>query len=639
MSNETDNDELIVKGIEVKNDIIEELDVVFEPDEEMDLRLNEEEETRSEEKQEEQLEMRDAVFPLEFKRDESDSRTINMSISSESPVMRSFGLEVLSHRNDDINLNRLNNKAPLLLNHDAERQIGVIENTSLDESRGRLNASVRFGRSALAQEVYDDIIDGIRSQVSIGYSIDKLDRVDSDEYEEDVFRASFTPHEVSIVSMAADQTVGIGRSLSFKKLSNTEINMTQEDNNKETVNQDEQIRVATTEAVKKRDKGISEIYKLASRHNQTPLAQKAVAENQTIDQFRNLLLTEIENKPLETQEIGLTEKEARDFSIVKAAKAKAGIISEDEAGFELEASRAFGEATGKQTSGFFVPEDVTNKWSERTMNTTNSAGVVFDDKQYNNLIDALSAWSTVLQASPTILSNNTGNITIPRVSALSTSNWETEGVAVAASDPSIDTVTLSEKTNGCYTDLTRTLMQNTDGLSVEQMVRNNLLRAMGVAWDLASVAGTGAGGQPTGIENTAGVNATAFAGATPTYAELIDMEAAIYNDNAVLDSNSVYWITTPTINAATKTLATQGAGSPVANIDGIIDGKRVLISSQVTAGNVILGDFSEFIVATWGGLEINSDAFSLSTSGSLRLVALSSVDFAVKHPVSFCVST
>ena len=165
MSNETENDELIVKGIEVKNDIIEELDVVFEADEDMELRLNEEEETRSEEKQEEQLEIRDAVFPLEFKRDESDSRTINMSISSESPVMRSFGLEVLSHRNEDINLNRLNNKAPLLLNHDAERQIGVIENTYLDESRGRLNASVRFGRSALAQEVYDDIIDGIRSQV------------------------------------------------------------------------------------------------------------------------------------------------------------------------------------------------------------------------------------------------------------------------------------------------------------------------------------------------------------------------------------------------------------------------------------------------------------------------------------------
>ena len=86
MSNETKNDELIVKGIEVKNDIIEELDVVFEADEDMELRLNEEEETRSEEKQEEQLEIRDAVFPLEFKRDESDSRTINMSISSESPL-------------------------------------------------------------------------------------------------------------------------------------------------------------------------------------------------------------------------------------------------------------------------------------------------------------------------------------------------------------------------------------------------------------------------------------------------------------------------------------------------------------------------------------------------------------------------
>ena len=49
--------------------------------------------------------------------------------------------------------------------------------------------------------------------------------------------------------------------------------MTQEDNNKETVNVDEQVRVATTEAVKKRDKEISEIYKLASRHNKTPLAE------------------------------------------------------------------------------------------------------------------------------------------------------------------------------------------------------------------------------------------------------------------------------------------------------------------------------------------------------------------------------
>ena len=60
--------------------------------------------------------------------------------------------------------------------------------------------------------------------------------------------------------------------------------------------------------------------------------------------------------------------------------------------------------------------------------------------------------------------------------------------------------------------MTRTLLQNTDGFSVEQMVRNNLLRAMGTAWDQASVAGNPAAvaASPRGIEFTVGVNATAF---------------------------------------------------------------------------------------------------------------------------------
>ena len=636
---EEDEDE---KEDEEKSSIIDEqkdaeFEITFEPDEEMDLRLNEEEIETTEE----QIEMRDAVFPLEFKRDETDNRTINLSVSSESPVMRSYGLEILSHRSGDINLKRLDNKAPLLLNHDAEKQIGVIENTYLDESRGRLNASVRFGRSALAQEVYDDIIDGIRSQVSIGYSVDRLTRVDSDEYEEEeVYRASFTPHEVSIVSMAADQTVGIGRSLSFKTLSNTEVKMTQEDN-KETVNVDEQIRVATTDAIKKRDKEISEIYALASRHNQTPLAQKAVADGQTIDQFRSELLSQIENTPVETKEIGMTEREVGSFSLVRAAKAVAGLIDKDEAAFEMEASREYAKAIGKETTGFFVPEDVSNAWGKRTMNTTNSAAVVFDDKQYGNLIDALTPFSTILNAGITTLAGNTGNITIPRVSALSTAGFvSTEGGDVSASDPTLDTVQMSEKILGAHTDITRLLLNNGGSLSVEQMVRDNLLRAVGVATDNAALNGTGSSGEPTGIVNVSGVNTTSFSSAgAPTYAEIIAMQSAIFADNKALDSNAVKYITTPALLGALKATNTTGAGSPAAAIDGRIDGRDVLISSQVPSNNVILGDFSEFIMATWSGIEVKVDDITLSKSGGLRLIILASMDFAVKHPVSFCVSS
>ena len=632
MTKETQEEIVEENNEEIREDM--ELDILFTPDEELNATF-EEVEVKAEET--ETLESREAVFPLEFRQDETSERTMEMSISSESPVARSFGLEVLSHRDGDIDLTRLMNKAPLLKDHDASQQIGVVENAYLDTQRGKLMSKVRFGRGALASEIFNDVKDGIRTQVSIGYQINP-DSMEKSETTDEVRITDWMPMEVSIVSMGADQNVGFGRSLSLNQPIKTEnkkeVIMTEET---KSVDVEEQVRVKTDEVLAKREKEIAEIIELGARHHKQDLAREAIRDGKDLSSFRGELLTQIENQPIESNEIGLSEKEARNFSIVRMAKHQAGMNVD--AQFEVEASRAYAEKIGKEPKGFFVPEDVTNDWGKRTMNTTNSAGFVYDDKQYGNLIDALTPYSTVLQANPTVLANNSGNITIPRVSALSTSAWVTEGVAVGASDPTIDTVTLSEKTNGAYTDLTRTLLQNTDGFSVENMVRNNLLRAMGVTWDQASVSGTGAGGQPTGIETTAGVNATAFgvAGA-PTYAEYIEMQTKIFEDNATLDTGSVRYITTPALYGAGKALATNGAGSPVAIRDDFLDGIQVLISSQVTANTVILGDFSEFIVATWGGLDIQSDPYALSTSGGLRLVALSSVDYAVKHPVSFCVS-
>tara|TARA_R100000742_G_C4279660_1_gene105083 strand:+ start:4171 stop:6084 length:1914 start_codon:yes stop_codon:yes gene_type:complete len=632
MTKETQEEIVEENNEEIREDM--ELDILFTPDEELNATLDEVE-VKTEET--ETLESREAVFPLEFRQDETSERTMEMSISSESPVARSFGLEVLSHRDGDIDLTRLMNKAPMLKDHDASQQIGVVENAYLDTQRGKLMSKVRFGRGALASEIFNDVKDGIRTQVSIGYQINP-DSMEKSETTDEVRITDWMPMEVSIVSMGADQNVGFGRSLSLNQPIKTEnkkeVIMTEET---KSVDVEEQVRVKTDEVLAKREKEIAEIIELGARHQKQDLAREAIRDGKDLSSFRGELLTQIENQPIESNEIGLTEKEARNFSIVRMAKHQAGMNVD--AQFEVEASRAYAEKVGKEPKGFYVPEDVTNDWGKRGMNTTNSAGVVYDDKQYGNLIDALTPYSTVLQANPTVLANNTGNITIPRVSSLSSSAWVTEGVAVGASDPTIDTVTLSEKTNGCYTDLTRTLLQNTDGFSVENMVRDNLLRAMGVTWDQASVSGTGAGGQPTGIENTAGVNATAFgvAGA-PTYAEYIEMQTKIFEDNSTLDTNSVRYITTPALYGAGKALATNGNGSPVAIRDDFLDGIQVLISSQVTANTVILGDFSEFIVATWGGLDIQSDPYALSTSGGLRLVALSSVDYAVKHPVSFCVS-
>lgn len=72
----------------------------------------------------------------------------------------------------------------MLLDHDPRKQIGVVENVSIDDDK-ILRADVRLGKSALASEVFDDIVDGIRQNISVGYLIkawEKVKRGNQDGY-------------------------------------------------------------------------------------------------------------------------------------------------------------------------------------------------------------------------------------------------------------------------------------------------------------------------------------------------------------------------------------------------------------------------------------------------------------------------
>ena len=154
---------------------------------------------------------------------DEEKRIVRVGVSSEEPVERSFGMEVLGHSADDINMEFINSgRAPLLLDHDMTMQIGVIEEFKLDETAKRTTAVVRFGKSALAREVFEDVTDGIRMNISVGYRIDKLERYQDND--ETYYKAQWTPMEVSSVSVPADQSrlVGVGRSKE-KQINNTKI--------------------------------------------------------------------------------------------------------------------------------------------------------------------------------------------------------------------------------------------------------------------------------------------------------------------------------------------------------------------------------------------------------------------------------
>ena len=146
---------------------------------------------------------------LDIRSADPSSRTVELSFSSEEPVQRWFGTEILDHSRDAVDLSRLNTRGPLLMDHDTRDQIGVVEKARLDGKRGI--ATVRFGNSQRAQEIFQDVQDGIRSLVSVGYRINKMQREAVEGDSETMRATSWTPMEISIVSVPADPTVGIGR--------------------------------------------------------------------------------------------------------------------------------------------------------------------------------------------------------------------------------------------------------------------------------------------------------------------------------------------------------------------------------------------------------------------------------------------
>lgn len=570
---------------------------------------------------------------------DEENRRVRIGVSSTEPVERSFGMEVLGHDAGDINMEFIaSGRAPLLLDHDMTKQIGVIEEFKLDETAQRTIAVVRFGKSALAREVFEDVKDGIRMNISVGYRIDKLTRMN--DKDENYYKAKWTAFEVSSVSVPADQSVkvGVGRSKEKNITHKIEVKTME----KQDINLDE-VRTQTIDEAKAEFKRNSkEIIDLAARHNKRDLADKAIGEGVSIEEFRGQLLNEISNNtPLATpSDIGMSKEEVKRFSLIKAIRALANPSdrrAQQDAEFEFECSATAAREQGKTAQGIMLPADVLRNWN-RDMNTSDDSTLIAEDYRGGDFIDVLRNSSSVMQAGATMLRGLQGNVVIPKKTVGAAGGWiATEGAAAAESEFTTGSVTMSPKVIGAFTDATRLLLQQSS-LDVENLIRNDLTQALATAIDLGALAGTGSSGQPTGISGTSGINTTTFAAATPTWAEIVAMESSVANDNAL--NGSLGYICRPADFGTLKTVEkASGTAQFVVNPDNSMNGYNVVRSNQVTSGDFYFGNFADLLIGMYGGLDISVDPFALSTSGGVRIVALQTVDVAVRHAVSFCKSS
>jgi HK97 family phage major capsid protein/HK97 family phage prohead protease len=563
-----------------------------------------------------------------------DDRTLEFPFASEEPVERYFGSEVLMMSEDAMDLSRLNDGAPLLYQHDADKIVGVVERAYIKDKRAY--AKVKLANNELGREMQDLIKDNIIRNVSFGYKINDMeeDRTTSPT----TYRAtSYQPFEVSLVTVPADQTVGIGRSF----IQNETVSTASTVNTTPSPVMEEQtpdLELLRAEAAEAKAKEVSEMLALGKRTNNAELAQEFIVNSRGLDELRSALIDQMgsEAKPVDTSagDIGLTRKEARSFSFLRAINYLSNPgdrAAREAAGFEIEASEAAAAKLGRQSRGITVPADVMRR--DLNVGTASAGGnLVETELDAANFIDLLRNQSALDQAGATVLTGLSGNVNIPRQSGAATAYWVAESGSPTESQQTIDQVALTPKTCGAFTDFSRRLIIQSS-IDVENMVRTDLARVLALEIDRVGLYGSGSSNQPLGLKDTTGVLTEDFAANTPTFAEVVALESDVAGANALL--GSPVYLMNSAMRGALKTAEKASNTAQFIYMDDEVNGYRAVVSNQVESNDLWFGNFSDLIIAYFSGLDLMVDPYTGSTSGTVRVVALQDVDVAARHGESF----
>jgi HK97 family phage major capsid protein/HK97 family phage prohead protease len=587
---------------------------------------------------------------------DTESRTVRVGVSSEEPVKRSFGLEVIDHRTESMNLEFLNSgRAPLLMDHDMERQIGVVESVELDENARRLRAIVRFGRGELASEVFNDVVDGIRQNISVGYRLDG--RVEREDDPDEYYRVATTPMEISIVSIPADQSnlVGVGRS------SSEPLNETLEIKGVDVMSEID-LDAVRAEAAKAAQKNAKEIMTLARKHNKASMGEEALGRGVSIDEFRGELLEAIGNEPLDTPAhvVDAPVKEQRAYSLGKMIRAQ---VTGDwrDAGLEREMHDEIVKRTGKEARGFYIPDFAFRSG----VMTTAATGAVGTENVTDNFvptvqrgdmfIEALRAKQVMANLGVTYIGGLTNRIRMPKIATGAAAGFVEEAGDVSDQSPTDAGVTLQPRTLGAKAAISRLLALESVP-AIEQVVQDDLLRSIADKIEYYAIQGSGSSGQPTGILNDGNVgNVDISAGtdvAALTWADITDLVKTVEDANGVINQAALGWLSNPKVKAKmANTVKVSSTDSVMLLNDpwNSIYGYRAEFTSNVPsnlnpgdggtdASALIFGDFSQLMVGLFGSPSVMVDPYSEGDSGNVVIRVMQEVDVALRNAASFAIT-
>ena len=592
--------------------------------------------------------------------DEAD-RTVELSFASEIPVVRDIKgtlyNEILLCSPENVDLSRLNDGAPVLVEHDAMRQVGIVENARVDMDKV-CRATVRFSALGTANTIFGMILEGIRPKVSVGYNI--LDYyLDGN----DLIVSKWQPYEVSSVSTPADNSVGVGRSLN----SNDEITLEDQpqmepEQKEELVQEVKIIEEAPVEEVQ--PEVIEESVVVESEESVEVVEVEVIEEVQEVQpelvEERSIAVTDIqesinkeveENRIRELQSIssvlGVSTEEAikngvsvEDFKRSLLNKDNKSIDKEikqmDKKSLIAEGLRSLkGEANElatfeKGTRGYNADLNAMVRSTADTTSTVTAAGLVKEELADAYIRQLLAR--TVLGELPVTVFGGLagrGNFSIPRAKGMNpVARFYGEDEAVSDGFETFDKITLKPRMFAAGIKITKAMLLS--NAATERYVTDELLRQCSNGLEKAVF---------DQIATTVQVQETAAAG-TVTEA---DVQAAIQAlGTANVDINRCVAIVHPAMLAKLRQYAILGNTSAVSAVAGhrydmwLCDEVRVLESTFVSSDTILVGDFSELIFTNWNeGQELDFDDTTYRAAQTIAIRSFQYLDVAIAHEESF----
>ncbi|MFP8622640.1 phage major capsid protein [Klebsiella grimontii] len=574
----------------------------------------------------------------------SDNRTVDVAFCSENPVAREIEgklyNEVLLCNPENVDLSRLNNSGAVLFNHDRDHLIGKVLSARIDSDKvGRAVLQI----SNASEKEWEQINEGVLTHISFGYTVNDY-HIEGNI----IYVNHFTPYEISLVTVPADVSAGVGRSL----INNND------DNQKDMIMEDENEIESTEPEIKDESEVISaEVESEEVRMSDEELLALMVNRPDLLEQMINKI--DVEEQREEVQE-STDDSEVEDsteeverkrelesigvvLNIDVSEAIENGISVEDfkrtlntktnpnhDKEIKMEKSVLSGLIRSLSEGNFAGKTEIPAGDFVRTSTTVGGAALV-KEVYADSYIDVLRAQSVFATLPVQVFANleGEGNLVLPKLSADFTDNfgYVTEGAPSPSYNAAFEKITLKPEIFTGSVELTRTLIKSAS--TAEQYIQDAMVKGAALKLERLILADV--------VAKAPEVTLTAALTKTDVISALATLAAAnvrVENVVAIVHPTTaaVLRTTLDGSNTAAKYLLQGYMG------DGILaDSVRIIESTQVAAGAIVFGDWSNIIMAQWGSVTMDRDDTTQRNSMGIVLRTFSFQSHALAHDEAFLV--